>query len=86
MTLTTSYFSRDAADFAAEIQYQLTLNEFVGLKLSLAPYRDSRSTKRSPEIVSTGHVSRADARISEALAAHGFCLRLTSLPISSVAS
>lgn len=41
MTLTTSYFSRDAAAFAAEVQYQLSLKDFIDLKLLLAPYRDS---------------------------------------------
>lgn len=41
MTLTTSYFSKDAADFAAEVKYQLTLKDFIDLKLLLAPYRDS---------------------------------------------
>lgn len=41
MTLTTSYFSKDAADFAAEVQYQLSLEEFVDLKLLLAPYREA---------------------------------------------
>ena len=41
MTLTTSYFSKDAAAFAAEVQYQLTLKDFIDLKLLLAPYRDS---------------------------------------------
>jgi restriction system protein len=41
MTLTTSYFSKDAKDFAADIQYQLTLKDFVGLKQLLDPYRDS---------------------------------------------
>ncbi|WP_162848899.1 restriction endonuclease [Stakelama pacifica] len=35
MTLTTSYFSKDAADFAAEVQYQLALKDFVDLKLML---------------------------------------------------
>lgn len=47
MTLTTSYFSKDAADFAAEIHYQLTLKDFIGLKLLLAPYRiaDLRSDR-----------------------------------------
>lgn len=41
MTLTTSYFSKDAADFAAKVQYQLSLKDFVDLKLLLAPYRES---------------------------------------------
>ncbi|MFB0872580.1 MULTISPECIES: restriction endonuclease [unclassified Sphingobium] len=35
MTLTTSYFSKDAADFAAEVQYQLALKDFIDLKLML---------------------------------------------------
>ncbi len=41
MTLTTSYFSKDAADFAEEVQYQLTLKDFIDLKLLLAPHRES---------------------------------------------
>jgi len=40
MTLTTSYFSKDARDFAAEVQYQISLKDFIDLKLLLAPYRD----------------------------------------------
>ncbi|TPG38953.1 hypothetical protein EAH79_14450 [Sphingomonas koreensis] len=36
MTLTTSYFSKDAASFAAEVQYQLALKDFIDLKLLLA--------------------------------------------------
>lgn len=40
MTLTTSYFSKDALDFAAEVQYQLTLKDFIDLKLLLEPYQD----------------------------------------------
>ncbi|MGH7025919.1 restriction endonuclease [Brevundimonas sp.] len=39
MTLTTSYFSKDAQNFAAEVQYQLALKDFFDLKLLLAPYR-----------------------------------------------
>ena len=39
MTLTTSYFSKDAKDFAAELRYQLTLKDFIDLKLLLSPYR-----------------------------------------------
>lgn len=35
MTLTTSYFSKDASDFAAEVQYQLALKDFIDLKLLL---------------------------------------------------
>ncbi|MBN9336083.1 restriction endonuclease [Devosia sp.] len=40
MTLTTSHFSEEAREFAAEVQYQLNLKDFVDLKLLLAPYRD----------------------------------------------
>jgi restriction system protein len=40
MTLTTSYFSKDALKFAAKVQYQLTLKDFIDLKLLLSPYRD----------------------------------------------
>lgn len=39
MTLTTSYFSKDAQDFAAKVQYQLALKDFFDLKLLLSPYR-----------------------------------------------
>jgi restriction system protein len=39
MTLTTSYFSKDAAAFAADVQYQLALKDFIDLKMLLAPYR-----------------------------------------------
>lgn len=38
MTLTTSYFSKDATDFAADIRYQLKLKDFIDLKLLLAPH------------------------------------------------
>ncbi|WP_164784017.1 restriction endonuclease [Mesorhizobium sp. M5C.F.Cr.IN.023.01.1.1] len=41
MTLTTSYFSKDALDFAAKVQYQLALKDFIDLKLLLLPYRDT---------------------------------------------
>lgn len=41
MTLTTSYFSKDAADFVAEVQYQLSLKDFVDLKLLLASYQEA---------------------------------------------
>lgn len=39
--LTTSYFSKDAADFAAEVHYQLSLKDFIDLKLLLAPCREA---------------------------------------------
>ncbi|MFB9123474.1 hypothetical protein E2553_19355 [Paraburkholderia dipogonis] len=39
MTLTTSYFSKDARDFADDLRYQLTLKDFIDLKLLLSPYR-----------------------------------------------
>lgn len=39
MTLTTSYFSKDAAAFASDVRYQLALRDFIDLKLLLAPYR-----------------------------------------------
>jgi restriction system protein len=39
MTLTTSYFSKDALDFAAKVQYQLALKDFIDLKLLLSDYR-----------------------------------------------
>ena len=40
MTLTTSYFSKDAENFATDIKYQLKLKDFVDLKLLLDPYRN----------------------------------------------
>lgn len=39
MTLTTSYFSKYALNFASEAQYQISLKDFFDLKLLLAPYR-----------------------------------------------
>lgn len=39
MTLTTSYFSKDAEKFAREVQYQLQLKDFIDLKQMLAPHR-----------------------------------------------
>ena len=41
MTLTTSYFSKGAANFAAEVQYQLALKDFIDLKLLLAPHSNT---------------------------------------------
>ncbi|CAN5385633.1 hypothetical protein BH10PSE5_BH10PSE5_11610 [soil metagenome] len=38
MTLTTSYFSKDALKFAADVQYQLAPKDFFDLKLLLAPH------------------------------------------------